>query len=216
MRAFCRKVKDERRGAILLESLVVFMVTIFLLFLVLAVVSLMFQRFNIQIIANETAARLGQIYGYVLVAENVTDNLDRGRIRERNPYRFRNYEDMDAAVQRIATEHATTRLRNTTFTIDVGGPPRVTATVTPDSFGRRHIEVEIEGEYIVPFREALSYFGFRNITGYRVSGYAECMDLLHYINAVDTMQYWSSLDFLDSSLVSMIDSFISLFQDFFG
>jgi len=206
----------------MLESLIVFVVTIFLLFLILALMSLLFQRFNLQIVANEVAARVAQTYGYILVSEDaraadgraVTDVVTRARIAERNPYRFRNYDDMDAAVQRIATEHARARLRNMTFTIDVGGPPSVSAIVSHDSLGRRHVAVEIQGRYIVPFREALVFFGVGRLAEYRVTGHAECMDLLHYINAVDTMKYWSSLKFLDSSFVDLIDNLLKMFRIF--
>lgn len=56
-----KRMKNEK-GEVMLESLIVYSVTIFLLFFILAIFSVLFQRWNIQTIANESAARVAQTY----------------------------------------------------------------------------------------------------------------------------------------------------------
>ena len=57
-----RKDCKNDKGAIILESLIVYPVTIFLLFFILAIFSVLYQRWNLQTIANESAARMAQTY----------------------------------------------------------------------------------------------------------------------------------------------------------
>ena len=59
-----RKVRKDENGMIMIETLIVFTVTIFLLFFILAIFSVMYQRWNIQTIANETAAKISQTYRF--------------------------------------------------------------------------------------------------------------------------------------------------------
>lgn len=50
------------KGEVMPESLIVYTITIFLLFFILAIFSVLFQRWNIQTIANESATRVAQTY----------------------------------------------------------------------------------------------------------------------------------------------------------
>ena len=68
MKGMKEGMKNEN-GEVMLESLIVYSVTIFLLFFILAIFSVLFQRWNIQTIANEAATRVWKvqsfsIYGY--------------------------------------------------------------------------------------------------------------------------------------------------------
>ena len=58
------KDKPNNRGEVMLESLVVYTITIFLLFFILAIFSALYQRWNVQTISNETAARYAQTYRF--------------------------------------------------------------------------------------------------------------------------------------------------------
>lgn len=54
-------MKNEK-GEVMLESLIVYSVTIFLLFFILAIFSVLFQHWNIQTVANESVIRVAQTY----------------------------------------------------------------------------------------------------------------------------------------------------------
>ncbi len=208
-----KELKNNSDGAIMLESLIVVTMTVFLLFFVLASFSTMFQRFNIQIIANETAGRLAQTYEYALKADSISGNISLEDAANVDPYRYFKGEELLSATRRKANEYATGRLKKTTFTKDVT-EPAVTAEVIPDSLGRRHLEVKIKGSYNVPFSDILGYFGFAEINDYTTVAYAECIDLSNYIHTVGYVDTWTSGDVLGSKLVGMINGVLELFDNF--
>ncbi len=70
-------IKNENRE-VMLESLIVYSVTIFLLFFILTIFSVFFQRWNIQTIANEAATRVAQTYK-LMDADVVTDYVSKAR-----------------------------------------------------------------------------------------------------------------------------------------
>ena len=49
-------------GEVMLEGLIVYTITVFLLFFLLAIFSVLFQAWNVQTIANETAAKAAATY----------------------------------------------------------------------------------------------------------------------------------------------------------
>ena len=212
MGGFLKRLKSDCCGVIMLEALIVFFITLFLLFFVLAAFSTLFQRFNIQIIANETVARLAQTYGYSIYADTLTGEIDLDAVVESDPYRYWNEKKLKSKTEEKAKEYATGRLKKTTFTKEKG-EPAIKATVTPDALGRRHITIEITGGFYVPFGEALEYFGFNPLNEYKVYAYADGIDLLNYINTVDIISNYSKLDFLDSKLIKMVNSILKLFKN---
>ena len=54
----------KNSGEVMIESLVVYTITIFLLFFILALFSALYQRWNVQTIANESATRYAQTYRF--------------------------------------------------------------------------------------------------------------------------------------------------------
>lgn len=207
------ELKDNRDGAIMIESLIVVTMTVFLLFFVLASFSTMFQRFNIQIIANETAGRLAQTYEYALKSDSISGNISLEDAANVDPFRYFKTEELLSATRRKSSEYATGRLKKTTFTRNVSEPV-VSVDVIPDSLGRRHLEVKIKGSYNVPFSDILGYFGFSEINDYTTVAYAECVDLSNYIHTVGYVDNWTSGEILGSKLVGMINGVLELFDNF--
>ncbi len=205
----------------MLESMIVYLVTLTLLFFILAIFSVIFQRWNIQIIANETAAKVAQTYrlinsetsdGYVS-QDGLHDNWNSLSL-----FRYSNTHDMDTSVSERAGNYASARLKKTTYTHDVS-EPQITVNVDKDAFPRRHVNVTIKGEYAVPLGSALSYFGFKSTTKYEVSAYAECLDMMEYITLTDYEKRLMDRKFLKTSIlkdiVDCIDSFLKLVSNFF-
>ena len=212
------EIKKNESGMIMLESLIVFTVTIFLLFLILAIFSVLFQRWNIQVIANETAARVAQTYRF-MEADTVTGEISDEELTEISIYRYVVEDDeMEAAALNKIVSYANTRLSDTTYTKNVTDPV-ITAAIESDAVARRHIEVTISGSYTVPFGEALSYFGISSIITYETTAYAECIDLINYVDTIDYVENATSLSSLNSKFVKMINKILALFDtiaDFFG
>lgn len=208
-----KEIKENTSGVIMLESLIVVTVTVFLLFFILASFSTMFQRFNIQIIANESAARLAQTYEYALKADATSGEISLQDATEVDPYRYFKEAELKSATNRKVKEYAGARLRKTTFTKNVT-EPEIKAEIVPDSLGRRHMEVSIKGSYIVPFSDILDYFGIEDVNTFTTVAYAECVDLSNYINTVNYVDTWTKLDFLGSEFIGMVNSVFDLLDNF--
>lgn len=196
----------------MLEALIVYPITLFLLFFILCLFSILFQRWNMQVIANETAMRIAQTYK-LTEADVMTGEITADEIVEVKPFRYflGNKEELKNSAAQKATQYATTRLLATTYTKFVDGP-KIDVNVVSDALARRHIEVTVKGTYSVPFGEALSYFGFGSTIEYETKGYADCIDLIDYIN---TTKYIStqSKKLTDNSFGKLVDSLLSLFDN---
>lgn len=204
---------QNTEGAIMLESMIVYPVTLFLLFFILAIFSVLFQRWNLQTIANDAAARMAQTYR-LDDADEITGYVSEDELVSVGAYRYAGNlitKKMETSIDKRVSDYAGWRLTKTTFTKNIS-PPVIKAVVHPDALGRRHIEVTATGEYAVPFGEALSYFGFDSTIVYEAKAYADCVDIIDYINLVD---YVDTQTNISGKFVGLIDSVLSLFDNIF-
>jgi hypothetical protein len=199
-------------GEVMLEGLIVYTITVFLLFFLLAIFSVLFQAWNVQTIANETAAKAAATYK--LADSDLADPyVSVEQITGISRFRYWFGDDsLEREAETKSFEYSQDRLQKTTYTKAVT-QPEVVVQVKEDTLARRHIEVTITGEYTVPFGEALSYFGFDSIAHYETTASAECLDLIDYIDTVDFAGKQCSLDILGSSLVGAINKMMKLIHD---
>lgn len=202
----------KNSGEVMIESLVVYTITIFLLFFILALFSALYQRWNVQTIANESATRYAQTYRF--------DNKDvssgyitKDQLTEVKDYRYVG-DSLEISAKNEIISYAKNRLKKTTYTQDVI-EPRIDVKVVKDDVSRRHVEVTIEGEYYVPFGEALNYFGMNENLKYKTVAYAECVDLVDYINTTDYINNQVESNVFNSGIVKAIDSVLSLLTNIF-
>lgn len=208
---------SDQRGEIMLESLIVYSVTILLLFFILAIFSVLYQRWNIQTIANETATRIAQTYRFS-TADESSGYVSQGTLTGVGPYRYftnavTNTMESDAKTR--MTSYAKWRMTNTTFAKNVK-EPTYDVKVVGDGLGRRHIELTITGEYAVPFGSVLGVFGFDETTVYETKAYAECVDIIDYVNFIDYVKTQTDLSRFGSKTLKLVDSVLSLFDNIFG
>lgn len=211
-----RKKYKNNKGAIILESLIVYPITVILLFFILAIFSVLHQRWNLQTIANEAAMRMAQTYR-LSQADEESGFVDITQLTSVGPYRYvANVfnHNMEETINERVKDYAGWRLSKTTYTKSVSEPD-ITVEAITDSLGRRHIVVRIVGEYSVPFGEALSYFGFDSTITYETTAYAECVDIIDYINLVDYVDAQTSLKQFGSKTIGLIDAVLSLFDNIF-
>ena len=95
------------------------------------------------------------------------------------------------------------------------GETEVTTNVVRDALARRHIEVTIEGGYRVLFSEALAWAGIDTTVHYKVTGYAECLDMVDYITTTDYVKSFageiSGIFSLTDSLIGLINKLMEVF-----
>ena len=206
-----KKEHVNESGEVMLEGLIVYTITVFLLFFLLAIFSVLFQAWNVQTIANETAAKAAATYK--LADSDLADPyVSVEQITGISRFRYWFGDDsLEREAETKSFEYSQDRLQKTTYTKAVT-QPEVVVQVKEDTLARRHIEVTITGEYTVPFGEALSYFGFDSIAHYETAS-AECLDLIDYIDTVDFAGKQCSLDILGSSLVGAINKMMKLIHD---
>lgn len=205
--------RKNEKGAIMIESLIVYTITLFLLFFVLALFSVLFQRWNLQTIANDAAARMAQTYR-LNKADEITGKVSVDELTEVGIYRYAGNlitKKMETAIDKRVSDYASWRLQKTTFTKNVKDPV-IKTVVHPDALGRRHIEVTIVGEYRVPLAEALSFFGYGKTVEYEVKAYADCVDMIDYINFVD---YVDTQTNISGKFIGFIDAVLKLFDNIF-
>jgi len=204
--------KEHTKGAIMLEALIVYGITIFLLFLVLALFSVFYHLWNVQAIANEAATRVAQTYKYI-GADVDTGYVEISQISELKEYRYLlggKHELEEAAADRLEG-YINDRLDHTSFVnrlTDTG----IQVEVKKDAMGSRHIKVTVQEEFSVPFGEVLTYFGYDSTISYEDTAYARCLDLVDYINMEDFASYQISLEMLDDKVVKLINAVLGLFD----
>ena len=212
MSKFREKLKNED-GEIMLEALIVYSVTIMLLFLILAIFSLFYQRWNIQVIANEAATKVGQNYRYLLATGGVDEYsgavADKSAVTAISEYRYLFSDKVEATAVTVATDHAKNRLAHTSYVKNVDGP-NVSVEVVNDSLARKHVEVTLSGSYKVPLGEIFSFFGMKDVIEYKTVGYADCVDIINYMNTVDFTDNLLNKNVLGSELYKSINMIIGL------
>lgn len=214
MTRWAKGLRDEN-GALMIEGIIVYGITMMLLFLVLAIYSVLYQRWNIQTIANESAAKVAQTFKYQK-SDIVTGEIDVSTMTSIHAYRYLTNEPawMRASKDR-AVAYAKERLARTSFVRQLGDPV-VSATVEADGLSRRHVVITISGSYEVPAGAALAYFGFPGTIVYSTSGYAECLDLSDYIATTGFVGRISDPSWLGSGVVDALDSAVTLLDDVFS
>jgi hypothetical protein len=93
----------------------------------------------------------------------------------------------------------------------------VTTEIKSDYLARRHVEVTVTSKFVVPFHNAFEYIGLGNALTYRATGYADCVDLLDYLNTVEFVDHATDPKrWFKSKTVKAINSLLSLIDKFVG
>lgn len=206
-----RRIANES-GTIMLEGLMVFGITLLLLFLVLSIFSVLYQQWNIRTIANEAVTRVAQTYKFA-DSDVDTGEVSIDQLTSVRPYRYLwNSDELEDAARTKLKSYVTERLRKTTFAKQAADP-EITVEVKHDALARRHIELTVKGSFSVPFGQILAYLGLVEGDGaitYQTTSYAECLDLSDYVSSVKFVGNALELDGLNSGVVSAIDSILNL------
>ena len=120
-----------------------------------------------------------------------------------DPYRYLFRKD---PYLEDAKTYADERVRKSAAGFALGAP---TVRITPvsDFLGRRHIEVRIKGNFRVLMHDvfAVDLFNLSRAFDYEVYGYADCVDLLDYLNTVEYVEWVAGGGSVKSKTVNFID-----------
>ena len=200
-----RGLRDER-GALMLDGMIAMTVTILMLVFLMSFGFLLYQQWMVSNIANDTATRIAQSYAYPntdpvigYVNVEIMDNVPLFRYMGDN---------LEAENRDKGEKYAAWALGLSSLAYPVSDP-EIKVDVEADSLARRHVEVTVRAEYEIPFGGALQYFGLDKTVTYEATGYGVCMDILDYINTVDTVKSLSE-DNHGSKFLGAANSFLGM------
>ena len=182
-----RHGKGPESGEVMIESLIVYLITFALLFMVLALMMITYQRFTVKTTAQDVAVKIAQNLRYSGVdIDDGTYTVDDIKSLKAYRYLFGNDDDLLTAVEKKAEKYAYNRLMKTSFNnVVTKNSTSFSVELSSDGPALRHVTVTISGDYKLPFDEMLDFFGLSKLKKYDAVECAECVDILDYVNYVD-------------------------------
>ena len=207
-------MKKDESGEIAIESMLVLITVLFILVFLMNLGFFFYQRWNVQIVANDTASKVAEIYPLLdsSLGQGVTDydqvmgvakyrsssliGVTKERYKEENQNRGEDYGKRYISLVSLSYGM---------------GEPEVQVRVVEDAFASKHIETTVKATYTLPFSEGFRVFGFKTSYEFEGMGYAVVSDLSDYLGMVN---YLANLDsimhFDDLSITRAINSVLRL------
>ena len=211
-----QKEKDSgEQGFMMLEAMIVYMVTVFLLFFILALFCVFYHIWSMQTVANEAAARVAQTCKFT-DADIDTGYVTKEQVTGLERYRYVSgkAESMQLVAQEKLEAYINRRLDRVSFVHKIASP-EIRVEIKKDGMASRHVEVYISEKFRVPFGGALTYFGYNDTIHYECTAYAEFLDLIDYVNTVDFVSQQTSLGHFGSTTISLVNAVLKLFHNIF-
>lgn len=198
--------REEERGSLMIDGMIAMLITMFLLVFLMSFGFLLYQQWVVAQVANDTATRVAQSYVYpntdpIMGYINVEQIADVPIFRYMGDSLAEENSDKGEKVAAWAL-----KLSSLTYPVS---DPEISVETVYDSLARRHVEVTITAEYEIPFGGALRYFGMSDTFTYSATGEAVCVDILDYVNTVDTFKALTS-DTFGSKTLNVINSFLGM------
>lgn len=171
----------------MIESLIVYLVTFTLLFMVLALIMITYQKFTIKTVASDVAVKMAQNIRFSST-EIEDGSYTKDDLTSMNQYRylFGGESKLRSKVEERGIKYSTNRLMKTTFKgVVTEDNTDVSVKLVSDGPALRHITVTIKGDYKLPFDEMLDFFGLSKLKSFEAVESAECVDILDYLNYID-------------------------------
>lgn len=199
----------------MIDGMVAMLFTIMILVFLMSIGFLFYQQWIVSQVANDTATRVAQSYVYPNT-DPIMGYINVEQIADVSIFRYMGdtlAEENGDKGEKVAAW----ALKQSSLAYPVSDP-EISVDTKYDSLARRHVEVTITAEYEIPLGGALQYFGLDKTITYTATGEAVCMDLLDYVNTVDTFKALTGNTFGSkalkavNSIVSMVDKLIDLFS----
>lgn len=185
-------VKDNN-GEVMLEAAIIFPMVLILVFSLISMGFLYYQKIMVQVIADETAAYIAAGYKYT---ENFlqNDELSYSNVSDRQMYRASFFVNkMTGTHEGRANEYVDYRMGYGNLGIN-SGTPQAEVTITVDNVGRMHVTCVVTLECEIFLGNVLEYADIIDdakltFTG---TGRAEVLDITAYAGYVHFLDYLSS------------------------
>lgn len=207
--------REEERGSLMIDGMIAMLITMFLLVFLMSFGFLLYQQWVVAQVANDTAARVAQSYVYPNT-DPIMGYINVEQIADVPIFRYMG-DSLEEENSDKGEKVAAWALKLSSLAYPVSDP-EISVETMYDSLARRHVEVTITAEYEIPFGGALRYFGMSDTFTYSATGEAVCVDLLDYVNTVDTVKALTGNTFgsktlkVINSIASMVDKLADLFS----
>lgn len=208
-------IDREDNGSLMLDGMIVMLMTIMILVFLLGFGFLLYQQWAVSNIANDTAVRIAQSYVYP-DTDPVIGYVNVDLIEGVPLFRYAGNKLMKKNESK-GQKYAAWSLEKSSFAYPVA-PPNIRVDTKYDGLARRHVEVVIQAEYEIPFGGALEYFGLSRTVTYTGTGEAVCVDILDYVNTVDSVKslmnqtYGSKAVGAGKAVLGMIKKVLKVFE----
>lgn len=182
-----RMKRDGESGEIMLEGIIILTVTMFILFWLIGMCFLYYERYILTIISNDAAKKVAATY------DRPTSDVIMGFVSSKTAARTDTYRHVVAKVFGEGNLHNVNenKAKNyVNYMLDITNFPgaidnvEVTVKTVDDNFVRKHIEVTTTCEFWTPFAGVFDFFGMGRTQEFAVTSYAEVVDYYEYMSTV--------------------------------
>lgn len=199
------KKKNSESGEIMLEGMIIVILTVFILFWLLAVGFLHYERYLVTAVTNNAAKKVATTYSNP-TTDMVMGYIEIDDISKRDLYRRLgggDLEDVNESRVEAYLKYMFSKL---------GVVDNLTANLefTADNFSssRGHVKLTVNCSFVTPFGGMIEAFGLKGLLSFESVAYAECQDLSNYVMTTDFVT--GVTDFDQSKTVKMINNTFKL------
>lgn len=183
--------EKNESGEIMVESVIVFSITIMVVFSLMNFAFFSYQRANLTMEANRAATEIANIYA-MKGTDPFYGYVSLNQIKNRSLYRYigiTGWTSLDRKQMAKAKWYAAYLLEVTEYLHPEspdgsrGYRDDIQVSMEKNDFGFRQIKVDIQREYSVLAVNPFKYFGLDDTYTATATGYAQCYDMIDYINS---------------------------------
>lgn len=187
--------RSDENGEIMVESTIVFIITLMVVFSLMNFAFMSYQKANLSVQANHAATEIANVYA-IREADPFLGYVDEKRIEQKKLYRYigavgrtsLDKEQAEKAKWYVAyLLEATEYLHPKRTDGSRGYRDDIEVSVIKNDFGFRQIKVDVKREYSVLSAFPFQFLGLDAAYTARATGYAQCYDMIDYINTEHTV-----------------------------
>ncbi len=207
------KLKENEKGEVMLEGMIIITITIFVLIWILAIGFVYYQKYLVTAITNDATVKIAATYNKP-DSDLMMGYMTSEQLTERDLYRGFNNNSLANVNKSKAEAYVKYCLNRTNFSGTISDV-KVDMKLVHDSTHRKHVEITTICEFNTPFGSALKYFGMNSKTKYRATGRADCTDIIDYISTID-FEVKNLSDDNGGKIIKTLNSLIRIFNHIYA
>lgn len=187
-------MKDQEKncesGMIILEGTFCILICLLVTLLLMSLGFYLYQRVMVTVVTNEVATTVAETYKLTDAEDSAHVTIEHARKTRLFRYLF-NGKGYVKANESKARQYANARLTKTSLAV-IERAPTVSVSAIHDDVGRYHYKVVVSQKYTFLLGELLKLIGIDTTQDISSTSYVRGADILHYVNAVRTVKYFTS------------------------